>query len=89
MSQNLLYTFAISAQLFPASLIVLSLCSSAAVQGVLVRLFFAGGCIDDDEEAMPCSSMLKDDSLALAMPVPNALVPARADGPLFRGPVED
>lgn len=36
-------TFAISLQLFPASRIVLSLCSSAGVHGVLVRLFFALG----------------------------------------------
>jgi len=36
-------TFAISAQLFPASLIVFNLCSSAGVQGVFVRLFLAGG----------------------------------------------
>lgn len=35
-------TFAISLQLFPASLIVLSLCSSAGVHGVFVRLFFLG-----------------------------------------------
>jgi hypothetical protein len=41
-------TFAISAQLFPASRIVLSLCSSAGVQGVFVRLFFAGGPIDGE-----------------------------------------
>jgi hypothetical protein len=39
-------TFAISAQLLPASLIVFNLCSSAGVQGVFVRLFFAGGAID-------------------------------------------
>ena len=42
------HTFAISAQLLPASLMVFSLCSSAAVQGVFVRLFFAGGCAGDD-----------------------------------------
>lgn len=36
-------TFAISLQLFPASLICLSLCSSAGVHGVFVRLFFALG----------------------------------------------
>ena len=36
-------TFAISAQLLPASLIFFNLCSSAGVQGVLVRLFLAGG----------------------------------------------
>ena len=40
---DLLLTFAISAQLLPASRIVFSLCSSAAVQGVFVRLFLAGG----------------------------------------------
>jgi hypothetical protein len=40
-------TFAISAQLFPASLIVFNLCSSAGVQGVFVRLFFAGGPIGE------------------------------------------
>lgn len=33
-------TFAISLQLFPASLIALSLCSSSGVQGVFVRPFF-------------------------------------------------
>jgi hypothetical protein len=32
-----------SAQLFPASLMVFNLCSSAGVQGVFVRLFLAGG----------------------------------------------
>lgn len=36
-------TFAISAQLFPASLMFFNLCSSAGVHGVLVRLFLAGG----------------------------------------------
>lgn len=36
-------TFAISAQLFPASRIVFNLCSSAGVHGVLVLLFLAGG----------------------------------------------
>lgn len=41
-------TFAISAQLFPASLIVFNLCSSAGVQGVFVRLFFAGGPIGEE-----------------------------------------
>jgi hypothetical protein len=42
-----LLTFAISAQLLPASLIVFNLCSSAGVHGVFVRLFFAGGPIDE------------------------------------------
>lgn len=37
-----LRTFAISLQLRPASRIVLSLCSSSAVQGVLVLPFFLG-----------------------------------------------
>jgi len=50
------HTFAISAQLLPASLMVFSLCSSAAVHGVLVRLFFAGGCIEADE--VSCSAIL-------------------------------
>jgi hypothetical protein len=36
-------TFAISLQLFPSSLIFLSLCSSAGVHGVFVRLFFGLG----------------------------------------------
>ena len=36
-------TLAISAQLFPASLICFSRSSSAGVQGVLVLLFLAGG----------------------------------------------
>lgn len=36
-------TFAISAQLFPASRMVFNLCSSAGVHGVFVRLFLAGG----------------------------------------------
>lgn len=36
-------TFAISLQLFPASLICFSRCSSAGVQGVLVRLFLGRG----------------------------------------------
>ena len=36
-------TLAISAQLFPASRIAFSRCSSAGVHGVLVRLFLAGG----------------------------------------------
>jgi hypothetical protein len=40
-------TFAISAQLLPASLIVFNLCSSAGVHGVFVRLFFAGGPIEE------------------------------------------
>jgi hypothetical protein len=37
------FTFAISLQLLPASLITLSLCSSAGVHGVFVLLFFALG----------------------------------------------
>jgi hypothetical protein len=37
------HTFAISLQLFPASLICLSLCSSAGVHGVLVLLFLGLG----------------------------------------------
>lgn len=41
--QLLEHTFAISLQLLPASLICFSLCSSAGVQGVFVRPFFAGG----------------------------------------------
>jgi hypothetical protein len=52
------HTFAISAQLLPASLIFLSLCSSAAVHGVLVRLFFTGGCIEADD--VSCSGMADD-----------------------------
>lgn len=36
-------TFAISLQLWPASRICFSLCSSAGVHGVFVRLFFAFG----------------------------------------------
>lgn len=36
-------TFAISLQLFPASLIIFSRCSSAAVHGVFVLPFFGGG----------------------------------------------
>ncbi len=51
-------TFAISAQLLPASLIFLSLCSSAAVHGVFVRLFFTGGCIEADDDSG--SGMLDD-----------------------------
>lgn len=39
----LFYTFAISLQLCPASLICFSLCSSPGVHGVFVRLFFAFG----------------------------------------------
>jgi len=52
------HTFAISAQLLPASLIFFSLCSSAAVHGVLVRLFFTGGCMEADD--VSCSGMLDD-----------------------------
>lgn len=59
-----LHTFAISAQLLPASLIVLSLCSSAAVHGVLVRLFFAGGCI---VAAVSCSTAADVDGPTEAM----------------------
>ena len=42
-----IYTFAISFQLFPASLMLLSLRSSAGVHGVFVRLFFATGLVLD------------------------------------------
>ena len=56
-------TFAISAQLFPASLMVLSLCSSAGVQGVLVRLFLAGGG-PIGEDVMPDSSPPMDEDAA-------------------------
>jgi hypothetical protein len=41
-------TLAISAQLFPASLMFFNLCSSAGVHGVFVRLFFAGGPMGED-----------------------------------------
>jgi hypothetical protein len=48
-----LSTFAISLQLFPASLIVLSLCSSAGVHGVFVRLFLAlGSCAGASTSAL-------------------------------------
>lgn len=40
-------TFAISPQLFPASRITFSRCSSAGVHGVLVLLFFGGGIVED------------------------------------------
>lgn len=40
--QQVALTFAISLQLRPASRMVLSLCSSSAVHGVLVRPFFLG-----------------------------------------------
>ena len=43
-----LVTFAISPQLFPASLMTFNRCSSAGVHGVLVLLFFGGG-IDEDK----------------------------------------
>jgi len=36
-----------SAQLFPASLMFFNLCSSAGVHGVFVRLFFAGGPMEE------------------------------------------
>jgi hypothetical protein len=41
-------TFAISAQLFPASLMFFNLCSSAGVHGVFVRLFLGGGSMGAD-----------------------------------------
>jgi hypothetical protein len=41
-------TFAISAQLFPASRMFFSRSSSAGVHGVLVRLFLGGGSIGDE-----------------------------------------
>jgi len=53
-------TFAISAQLFPASLIFFNLCSSAGVHGVFVRLFFAGGPVGE-EAVMLCSSAPNED----------------------------
>jgi hypothetical protein len=59
------HTLAISAQLLPASLIVFSLCSSAAVHGVLVRLFLAGGCIGAD--GVSGSAMLDEGPAAGAM----------------------
>src|ERR1700712_3610669 len=82
-------TFAISAQVLPASRIVFNLCSSAGVQGVFVRLFFAGGCIGED-------------SVMLGSPAGGG-APEELDGPdigrgvgndpdarlLFRGPVGD
>lgn len=46
-------TFAISPQLFPASLIVFSLCSSAGLHGVLVRLFFGAGAAMGASENWP------------------------------------
>jgi len=49
-------TFAISAQLLPASLIVFSLCSSAGVHGVFVLDFFAGGGPIGDE-VVPVSTL--------------------------------
>jgi hypothetical protein len=58
MHTRMFHTFAISAQLLPASLIFLSLCSSAAVHGVLVRLFFTGGCIEAND--VSCSGIPDD-----------------------------
>ena len=51
--RHCLVTFAISPQLFPASLMTFNLCSSAGVHGVLVLLFLGGGI---DEETSLASS---------------------------------
>lgn len=73
------HTFAISAQLLPASLMVFSLCSSAAVQGVFVRLFFAGGCTGDD--CVSCSAILDDGTAVVAIGAAEATeVTGAADG---------
>jgi hypothetical protein len=65
-------TFAISAQLFPASLMFFNLCSSAGVHGVFVRLFFGGGSMGADaklgspmpaeDEAAPGADMTRGDA---------------------------
>lgn len=57
---------AISAQLFPASRIFFKRCSSAGVQGVFVRLFFAGGPIVG--EAILGSSVLFEEVAVGAAP---------------------
>lgn len=56
-----LRTFAISLQLFPASLIVFNRCSSAGVHGVFVLLFFATGgdvAVSDSSEPVNVVSIL-------------------------------
>lgn len=78
-------TLAISLQLFPASRIAFSLCSSSAVHGVLVRPFFFGGV--GSEAVAPAVG------LAASLPVPvevggAAMVEAGAcsgDGRRLRG----
>lgn len=62
-------TFAISLQLFPASLICFNVCSSFAVHGVFVRPFFTTGCCGGGSRSAPG---------AVARPYP--LDAAAADG---------
>lgn len=83
------HTFAISAQLFPASLMFFNLCSSAGVQGVLVRLFFVGGPVG--ESVMLGSSMpAEEDAAAGAGPdIARGTVPRPDARLLFRAPVGD
>jgi hypothetical protein len=64
------HTFAISAQLLPASLMVLSLCSSAAVHGVLVRLFLGGGGMEADD--VSCSGMVDGAAILVDVDGPEA-----------------
>ncbi len=75
---------AISPQVFPASLMIFSLCSSAGLQGVFVLLFFgAGAGTDSSPVSSVCSSRLpgsprppvKDDIVDMPVggPVPGAL----------------
>jgi hypothetical protein len=56
-------TFAISLQLLPASLIVLSLCSSAAVHGVFVRLFLALGSCEGGSTSAPAAAVAPPDGV--------------------------
>ena len=63
-------TFAISLQLFPASLICFNLCSSAGVHGVFVRLFFRGSCVGGSASA-PGAAV---DALLASAPAAVALV---------------
>ena len=78
-------TFAISAQLFPASLMVFNLCSSAGVHGVFVRLFLAGGPIEGEAVKLG-SSPPSEPCVALDGPdiVKDSMVPVFEAGLLFR-----
>ena len=76
-SNHTRHTFAISPQVFPASLMTFNLCSSAGLHGVLVRLFLRMGTGADSSPTSSTPSSILPDSPG---PMGNDMVCMPGDG---------